>query len=470
MLSAGTLTAFPLRYNAAEHADRSGAVPADNTRYQDHLAAMAAQWERLFAEERFDAAALPAGEVVNRFQDDLGPSFVPNPHFARWFPSDECAGSVLLLRPEAKAKLYFLAPDDYWHQPPALPDWADAAFDVAPLGTSAQVQDAVAQTLAGLGRVAVIGPPQSLARNLPLAHANPQGLMNKLVFARAAKTPFEIARLREATAVGVRGHVAARNAFHAGGSEFDIHMAYLAASGQEESKLPYPNIIALNEHAGVLHYQHYDRARPEATRSFLIDAGGKSGGYHSDITRTYSATPGDEFDALIAALDEAQQALCQAVRPGSSYVALQEQMHLAVGTLLTRFGFVRCSAESAFERAITDAFVPHGLGHLLGLQTHDVGGQLATEDGEVVEPPKRFPTLRYTRPIEEGHVITVEPGLYFIPLLLDALADSDAGGDVDWVRVDAFRPCGGVRIEDNVLVTADGAENLTRPAFAAAAG
>ena len=442
----------------------------DHTGYQDHLATLAAQWERFLTEERFDAAAVPAGEVVNRFQDDLGPPFVPNPHFARWFPSDDCAGSVLLLRPGQGAKLYFLAPDDYWHQPPALPAWADAAFDVEPQCTSAAVQDAVAAQLAGLGRVAVIGPPGGVARNLPLAHVNPTGLMNKLVFARAGKTPFEVARMRAATTAAVRGHLAARDAFHAGGSEFDLHVAYLTASAQEESRLPYPNIIALNEHAGVLHYQHYDRARPPDTRSFLIDAGGKSGGYHCDITRTYSASPGDEFDALIAALDEAQQGLWQAVRPGTSYVDLQAQMHLAVGALLARFGFVRCSAESAFERAITDAFVPHGLGHLLGLQTHDVGGQLVNEEGELAAPPARFPNLRYARAIEAGHVITVEPGLYFIPLLLDALAATDAGRDVNWERVDAFRPCGGVRIEDNVLVTSGGAENLTRPAFAAAAG
>ena len=243
-------------------------------------------------------------------------------------------------------------------------------------------------------------------------------------------------------------------------------MAYLAASSQQESKLPYPNIVALNEHAGVLHYQHYDRQRPAPARSFLIDAGGRSGGYHSDITRTYSADAGDEFHALVRAMDEKQQALASAVRPGTSYIDLQEAMHRAVADLLARFDFVRCSAESAFERKITDAFIPHGLGHLLGLQTHDVGGALANEDGETVASPERFPTLRYTRSIDVGHVVTVEPGLYFIPVLLDALADSDAGRDVNWPKVKRFLPCGGVRIEDNVHVGEEATENLTRPVFA----
>ena len=140
-------------------------------------------------------------------------------------------------------------------------------------------------------------------------------------------------------------------------------------------------------------------------------------------------------------------------------------MHHETADLLVRFDLVRCSAESAFDRKITDAFFPHGLGHLLGLQTHDVGGKLANAEGNEVESPERFPSLRYTREIDVDHVFTVEPGLYFIPMLLDALRESEAGADVNWNKVDALRPCGGIRIEDNVVVTSDGADNLTRPAF-----
>ena len=434
--------------------------------YSAHLAEVAAQWEAALQAGRYDAAVIPAGEAEMYFQDDQAPPFHPNPHFARWFPDDDCEHSVLLVRPGAAPKLYFHAPADYWHAPPELPPWAAAAFDVAEHGDVQGLRDDMARDLARLGRFALVGPAAAFDLNLPLANVNPRALVNKLLFARARKTEFELARMREATEVGVRGHLAARDAFLGGGSEFDIHMAYLAASSQVESKLPYPNIIALNEHAGVLHYQHYDRRRPAGTRSFLIDAGGRSGGYHSDITRTYSADAGDEFDALVRAMDEKQQALAVAVRPGTSYIDLQEAMHRAVADLLARFDFVRCSAESAFERKITDAFIPHGLGHLLGLQTHDVGGALANEDGETVASPERFPTLRYTRSIDVGHVVTVEPGLYFIPVLLDGLADSDAGRDVNWPKVKRFLPCGGVRIEDNVHVGEEATENLTRPVFA----
>ena len=433
-----------------------------------HLADLQDVWQRALEEHGFGAAVVPAGASEMYFQDDQAPPFHPNAHFARWFPNDDCEHSVLLVRPGEKPKLYFHHSPGYWHLAPTLPDWATDAFETMILGDTDEVAKELARDLAACRHVALVGPAQNADLNLPLAAINPERLVAKLHFSRAAKTPFEIARMREATAIGVRGHVAARDAFYAGGSEFDIHMAYLAASTQQESKLPYPNIIALNEHAGVLHYQHYDRQPPTHRHSFLIDAGGRSAGYHSDITRTYSATPGDDFDALIEALDEKQQNLIAEVRPGLSYVDLHQRMHLEVGDLLARFGLIKCSAQSAFEREMTDTFFPHGLGHLLGLQTHDVGGQLANDSGDTAAPPERFPSLRYTRSIAEGHVFTVEPGLYFIPMLLEALAGSDAGRDVDWMKVDALRPCGGIRIEDNVLVTADGAENLTRPAFACA--
>ena len=442
--------------------------PFDDAAFAAHLGTLAAEWEQALAAHGFDAAVVPAGDSPLYFQDDQAPPFHPNPHFARFFPADDCEHSVLLLRPGAPPKVYFHQPTGYWHAPPALPSWA-AALDVETHTDADELREAVAKALPNVRRVALVGPAQANEFNLPLANVNPQGLVDRLLFARAAKTPFEAACMRAATAVGVRGHLAARDAFHDGGSEFDIHMAYLAASSQQEAKLPYPSIVALNEHAGVLHYQHYDRARPPNTKSFLIDAGGRAGGYHSDITRTYSATPGDDFDALVQAMDSRQQALAAAVRPGTSYIELQARMHQAVADVLVEFGLVRCSAESAFERKITDVFIPHGLGHLLGLQTHDVGGQLASPAGDKVPAPERFPSLRYTRGIDVGHVITVEPGLYFIPMLLDALAAEPAGKDVDWGRVKAFLPCGGVRIEDNVLVGEEETENLTRPSFAEAA-
>ena len=439
----------------------------DQVDYLDHIGAIAGQWERALAATGFESGVVPAGVAQMYFQDDQAPVFHPNPHFARFYPDDNCECSVLLVRPGRRPKLHFHRPESYWYQPPSLPEWAEMAFDVESHDDEEKLMKSLVQDLSPFSRVALVGPAESVDLNLPLDAVNPKPLVNRLQFARAKKTGFEIARLREATEVGVRGHLAARDAFRDGGSEFDIHMAYLAASEQQESKLPYHNIIALDEHAGVLHYQHYDRSRPEPAHSFLIDAGGRSGGYHSDITRTYSANPGDEFDDMVVALDAKQLDTVAQIEPGLSFVDLQVRMHREVADLLVGFDILRCSAESAYDRSLTDLFFPHGLGHLLGLQTHDVGGHFATENGDLAEPPARFPKLRFTRAVEPGYVFTVEPGIYFIPSLLKQLADSNAGRDVNWPKVEALLPYGGIRIEDNVLVTAEGVENLTRPAFEA---
>lgn len=439
----------------------------DHGEYLEHVDTITAQWERALVASDADAAVVPAGVAQMYFQDDQAPTFHPNPHFARFFPDDNCEHSILLVRPGDRPKLYFHRPASYWYQPPTLPDWAHAAFDVEIHEDDDELMKSLAADVSGGDRIALVGPAESCDLNLPLDAINPKVLGSRLQFARAKKTAFEVARLREATEVGVRGHIAARDTFREGGSEFDIHMAYLGASRQQESKLPYPNIIALNEHAGVLHYQHYDRTRPDPAHSFLIDAGGRCGGYHSDITRTYSANPGDEFDDLVTALDAKQRDTVAQIEPGLSFVDLQVRMHREVADLLVSFDILRCSVESAYDRSITDLFFPHGLGHLLGLQTHDVGGHFANEDGELAEPPERFPRLRFTRAVEPGYVFTVEPGIYFIPSLLTDLADSDASGDVNWPKVETLMPCGGIRIEDNVLVTSDGVENLTRPTFEA---
>ena len=435
--------------------------------YLQHLGHLQSHWEEVLGASGADVAVLPSGNAAMYFQDDQAPPFHPNPHFARWVPGQDCEGSVLVVHGGESARLHFLCADDYWHAPPTLPDWVENGVDVVRHADTDELSAAVSKELAGLTRPVLVGPADALDINLHLGDVNPKQLTARLQYARAYKTDFELDRMRAATAAGVAGHLAARDAFQGGGSEFDIQLAFLAGSSQVTNELPYPSIIALNEHAGILHYQHYDRTRPGGTRSFLIDAGARADGYHSDITRTYSAVPRDDFDELIQALDEKQQAMAGQVRPGMSYVDLQVTMHHEIAELLVRFGFVRCSAEAAFDLKITDAFYPHGLGHLLGLQTHDVGGQFGAPDGTVAEPPERFPTLRLTRDIEPGQVFTVEPGLYFIPMLLDAIEEREA---VNWDKVASFLRCGGIRVEDNVVVTADGAENLTRPAFAALEG
>src|SRR5690606_3581986 len=148
-----------------------------------------------------------------------------------------------------------------------------------------------------------------------VAAVNPTPLMARVDYERAAKTPYELACLREANRLGALGHLEAARAFAAGASEFEIHLAFMRACGQREQELPYNAIIALNEGASVLHYQMLERHPPDEIRSLLIDAGADFAGYASDITRTYSFDDPD-FASLIDRMDEMQQSLCAAVRAG----------------------------------------------------------------------------------------------------------------------------------------------------------
>jgi Xaa-Pro dipeptidase len=435
--------------------------------YIEHIATLQQRWSTALSANSFDAALISAGSRQNYFLDDQAPPFRANPHLSQWLDAAGSEHALLLVRPGHRPRLFFHQPRDYWHQPPTPPN-VEHSIDVAVFDTPDALVDAACRALERENRVALIGETAGDRSNLPVAQINPQQLLNHLHYGRAYKTPYEIDCMKVATAIAIRGHRAARDAFVSGASEYEMHQTYLAASKQTEAELPYSSIVALNEHAGTLHYQHYDREAPGDRASFLIDAGGRFRGYASDITRTYAADARSDFAALIAALDQRQQALIASIRPGINFVDLHESMHRTIGELLVEFGLVKGTAAEAFETGITDAFLPHGLGHLIGLQTHDVAGHMVSRDGGTKPPPPRYPSLRLTREIEVDQVFTIEPGLYFIPMLLDELRAGPLAKRMNWTAIDAYLPCGGIRIEDNVLVRRDGVVNLTRDAFAAA--
>jgi Xaa-Pro aminopeptidase len=241
---------------------------------------------------------------------------------------------------------------------------------------------------------------------------------------------------------------------------------YCAAAQQDANELPYGNIIALNENGAVLHYTELDKQRPANPRSFLIDAGASAWGYAADITRTYAADGHAEFQALIAAVDAAQQQLCAQVTAGFDYRQLHLDAHLALAGILKDFDIINVSAEAALATGVSNAFFPHGIGHPIGAQVHDVAGFAQSERGGFIERPAGQPYLRMTRVLEPGMVVTIEPGLYFIDMLLEDLRAAGQADAVNWDRVAFFKPYGGIRIEDEVLCTAGAADNLTRPVFA----
>ena len=390
--------------------------------------------------------------------------FKPNPHFVSWAPLTRLPFSYIVYTPGAAPVLVFYQPHDYWHVVPGAPEgyWT-SEFDIRIVHTVAEV---AAHLPADREKCIVIGELDDGALTFGIERVNPTTAVNILHHARGVKTQYELAILRLASQRGASGHIAAEAAFRNGRSEFDIHRAYCKAVSHTDPELPYGNIVGLNEHGAVLHYTDFDRQPPAESRSFLIDAGAQVHGYASDITRTYS-NGDDRFQALIDRMETMEQDIVSQVRAGVDYRDLHIGTHRMLAEVLVDAELATGDPDTLLETGVTSAFFPHGLGHLLGIQVHDVGGFMENESGMTIDPPSGHPYLRLTRVLEENMVLTIEPGLYAIDMLLENLRGTPAESHVNWKTVDWLRPFGGIRIEDDVRVLVNDRENLTRDAFAA---
>lgn len=427
--------------------------------YAAHLETLLAGLSEDLADTGFDTLVVSSGLSRPYFGDDQTPTFRPNPHFRHWCPLEGPQHLLILAPGRARPRIIRHTVRDFWHEAPArVEPWWGEHFEVLEV-------DAAWEALGPpQGRAAFLGEETECAEAAGLEPAPPR-LRARLDWRRALKTAWEVRCLETATAAAVAGHRAARARFEGGASELEIHHAFVQATGGTEADLPYPTIVALDEKGAILHYEK--KRHPGGGRVLLIDAGAAHRGYAADITRTHLAPDADpRFRELRDGVERLQQGLCAAVRPGLPFGELHHRAHLAVGELLGRIGLVRADPEEAVAREWTRAFFPHGLGHQLGLQVHDVGGDLADRDGGTAAPPAGHRSLRNTRTLEAGQVVTVEPGVYFIPSLLEPLRRGDDASRFDWATIDALTALGGVRIEDDVLVTERGHRNLTREAFA----
>jgi len=394
------------------------------------------------------------------FLDDHHLPFRAQAPFKVWAPLADAPDSFVFFAPGRKPLLLLNQPVDYWHKSPSMPDgyWT-RAFDIVSCATQEAARAALPKDLS---RTAFIGAPFPELLAWGPAAINPEHLIAQLDYARAAKTPYETAALREANVLGMRGHLAAERAFRGGASEFEIALEFMKACGQREQELPYNPIVALNENGAVLHYQFQQRRAPVKLHSLLIDAGAEFAGYASDITRTHSH--GDaEFAGIIRGFDVLQLKLCAQVRAGLDWRDFHQASYRAISEFLREIGVLNVTADQAVESALTSVFYPHGIGHLLGIQVHDVGGRQRDASGGEIERPYNHPFLRLTRKLEDGFVVTVEPGFYFIDQLLDEARSKPLGKMIEWKRVEQLKKFGGVRIEDDVVARPHGHENLTRP-------
>lgn len=445
------------------NADYTDQNPALGTLYGKHLETIKARHDRALEQAGASHAVIYSGHPRLAFLDDYYHPFKANPHFVSWVPLTALPSSYLVYTPGETPVLVYYQPHDYWHVVPGTPDgyWT-RHFDIRIVHT---IDDVAAHLPADREKCVAIGEFDDDATAFGIERTNPTTAINTLHYARGSKTEYELAVMRLAARRAAAGHVAAEAAFRAGKPEFEIHRDYCSAVGHVDAELPYGNIIALNEHGAVLHYTHLDRTAPDDIRSFLIDAGAQVHGYASDITRTYAR--GDRrFQDLIERMERMELAIVDKVETGVDYRELHVGAHTMLAEVLVEAELASGSPETLLETGVTSAFFPHGLGHLLGIQVHDVGGHQENESGATIDPPSGHPFLRLTRVLEDDMVLTIEPGLYVIDMLLENLRGSPAERHVNWKTVDWLRPFGGIRIEDDVRVMAGGRENLTRDAFA----
>ncbi|GAB3483287.1 Xaa-Pro dipeptidase [Marinomonas epiphytica] len=420
--------------------------------YKSHIETLQERYEAALEHFNLSAIVLASGTKDYYFQDDHAFPFHSYSGAQQWLPFTLSAETYLIIQAGKKPTLIWPVRDDFWHAPTPVPagEWSNEWHIV-----EARKDDAVFSQLPA--KTAWLGP------NPPSFTVETTGLQAYLDYDKAIKTPYEISAMEQANLRGAKGHLAAKNAFLAGASELDIHLAFLQHSQQSASEEPYPGIVGLNEHAAVLHYENKETQNKAHSHTLLIDAGASEHGYASDITRTFTRTK-DEFSALVDSLDALEQALAESVLAGVDYPSIHQQTIIGIAHCLQKHQICHLSIEEQLEKRIPQVFFPHGVGHLLGLQVHDVGGFQIDKSG-TTRKVDSAPFLRLTRPLEENMVVTIEPGLYFIPMLLEKMQSEVKQHGCDFNKIQQFMPYGGIRIEDNVVAKSGRARNLTREAF-----
>jgi Xaa-Pro dipeptidase len=426
------------------------------TLFLDHLNVRLAYAGKSLEASGFDELILSSGAPFTYFADDHTAPFHAIPHFRHYCPI-EGPHHVLRIKQGERPQLIRYAPEDYWYEqlPLGTPFWAEG-FKI----TEVPSLDAVWETVGRPRRGAYIGNEIDRAQTAGL-EINPPRLTTRLDWGRSYKTPYEVQSIEEASELGAKGHTASRKAFLAGASEVEIHHAFVQAVGCLDHQLAFPSIVALEPKGATLHYENKRSFRNG--KVLLVDSGARVRDYASDITRT-TAAPGcdSRFKALLAGLETLQQESCAAMKPGIPFGEIHHLAHLKLGALLQSAGILKTGPEESVARGLTRPFMPHGLGHHLGITVHDVAGYLSSPEGDTVAPPPQHPSLRTTRILEPGHVLTVEPGLYFIPMLLRPFREGEHASRFDWKFIDEMIPLGGMRIEDDVLITETGNRNFTR--------
>lgn len=281
-----------------------------------------------------------------------------------------------------------------------------------------------------------------------------------LTHARRLKDSAELTLVRRAVEATAAGFARLPTLIHPGTTERQIQIELEAEFFRHGGRRTgYGTIVGSGPNSAVLHFEPSARVIQDG-EFVLVDAGAETDRYTADVTRTYVAGQPSQFQQdLHAAVLSAQERAISRCQPGAEWkdIHLATAVDLVAG--LVALGIMRGEPSSLVEQEAHTLFFPHGLGHMVGLGVRDAGG---LAPGRMKDPRPSLRTLRIDLPLQPGYLVTVEPGIYFIPPLLN---DPDRRARfrdaVDWTRVDGLIDIGGVRIEDDLLITSGEPEVLT---------
>ncbi|KAL1958089.1 hypothetical protein VTO42DRAFT_5129 [Malbranchea cinnamomea] len=357
-----------------------------------------------------------------------------------------------------------------WTGLPLSVEEAKAKYDVDAVLTTTEVNASLAHygatSQALVKRVFAIADQVSPETTfLPFQETNFEFLRQAIEQCRREKDDYEIALLRHANDVTAKGHIAVMKAVKSAQNEREFEAAFTStcmALGCRENS--YHPILASGTSAATLHYQKNDDSLVDPTTgekklNLLIDAGVESQTYCADVTRVFplSGKFSPESRAIYDIVLQMQTTALAMIKADVRWEDVHARAHRVAIAGLLRLGILRGNEDEIFDKRISVAFFPHGLGHYLGMDTHDVGGEPNYEDKDPM-----FRYLRIRGKLVERGVVTVEPGVYFCRFIIEPyLKDPERSKYIDASVLDKYWSVGGVRIEDNVVVTETGHVNLT---------
>jgi Xaa-Pro aminopeptidase len=300
-------------------------------------------------------------------------------------------------------------------------------------------------------------PPRQINNNASLS------LIKACVSLRSVKDDFEISEIEKAGEVGYQMHMLAMKNATEGKSEAELAGALEGIAHSFGGTISFP--IILSQHGETLHNYLHD-AQLQNGKLLLVDAGAESAlHYASDFTRT---TPvGHVFTQQQKGIYEivlnANNTATAISKPGKRYMDVHLFAAKIIATGLKELGLMQGDTDEAVAQGAHALFFPHGLGHMMGLDVHDMEsyGQIYVGYDEETRPSSQFGTasLRFGRRLQEGFVLTVEPGIYFIPELIERWsAQKMHSSFINYTEVKKYIGFGGIRIEDNILITKDRAK------------